>query len=67
MDTHDPSDRLGKLYKTIRLAEFFEVEQRTIQRWIKKGRLKAKKIGRSWRVPESEVLRFMNEGDGPQE
>lgn len=41
-------------------AEFLQVNINTITRWIKEGKLKAAKIGRSWRIKRSEIERLLD-------
>ena len=53
-----------------KVAEIYKVSRSTIYRWIKKGKLQAEKIGRSWRVKmsitewPSDVHRQHAEADG---
>lgn len=44
-------------------ADLFGVTKRTVFRWIKDGRIKAIKIGRTVRIKKSEIVRVMNEGE----
>lgn len=45
-------------------AKYFRVAERTIDRWIEKGILKAYKMGESrtasLRIPKAEIKRFLN-------
>lgn len=34
---------------------------RTVVKWVKKGKLRGKKLGRVWRVQESSVLEMMED------
>ena len=47
------------LYSTSELAMLFKVNRVTIYRWIKKGKVKAYKIGRHHKIPVSEVVRLL--------
>lgn len=41
------------------LAEFFQVDQQTIRRAIKSGKLKAFKLGKDWRIYREEVKNYI--------
>lgn len=51
---------MERLYTCEELAERYNVKIITVYDWIKKGVLSAKKIGRQYRIKESEVIRFEN-------
>ncbi|ANF23409.1 IS607 family transposase [Thermococcus piezophilus] len=53
-----------KLYRTGEAAKKLGVSKMTVLRWIKSGKLKAHKIGKEYRVPESEIKRIL-EGKVP--
>jgi excisionase family DNA binding protein len=36
-------------------ADLCGVKVRTVQQWINRGKLKAKKFGRDWMIPEQEI------------
>ena len=36
-------------------ADTFKVRVETVRRWLREGTLRGRKIGRIWRIPESEV------------
>lgn len=44
-------------------ADLFGVTKRTIFRWIKSGKMKSVKIGRTVRIKESEIKRVIGEGE----
>ncbi|HIP89212.1 MAG TPA: helix-turn-helix domain-containing protein, partial [Thermococcus paralvinellae] len=48
-----------KLYRTGEVARRLGISKMTVLRWIKSGKLKAYRIGKEYRVPESEVLRLL--------
>ncbi|GAB6135881.1 hypothetical protein JCM16307_14300 [Thermococcus prieurii] len=48
-----------KLYRTGEVAKKLGVSKMTILRWIKSGKLKAHRIGKEYRVPESEIKRIL--------
>jgi excisionase family DNA binding protein len=51
-----------KLYSIEEIAEILKVTQRTIYNHIKKGSLKAIKIGKYWRVKQSDLEQFLSIG-----
>lgn len=44
------------------LQRLFAVSATTLRRKCADGKIKAVKIGDTWRIPKSEILRFYNEG-----
>ncbi|ASJ11694.1 IS607 family transposase [Thermococcus thioreducens] len=48
-----------RLYRTGEVAKKLGVSKMTVLRWIKSGKLKAHRIGKEYRVPESEILRIL--------
>ncbi|MHA1238805.1 MAG: IS607 family transposase [Candidatus Odinarchaeia archaeon] len=48
-----------KLYRTGEAAKRLGVSKMTVLRWIKASKLKAYRIGKEYRVPESEVRRIL--------
>jgi excisionase family DNA binding protein len=51
---------VSKIYELEELAEILKVTRRTLYNCIKDGRLKANKIGKTWRVTEENLDRFIN-------
>lgn len=49
-----------KLYTLSELQPILNVSYRTLQNYIKDGRLKAAKIGGKWKVTESNLMKFIN-------
>ena len=43
------------------VAQRLRVDERTIARWIKRGELASYKIGRSRRISERDLRKFLNE------
>jgi len=45
------------------VAKYFRVHMRTVDRWLQNGSLKGYKLGKGrtalWRIPESEINRFL--------
>lgn len=52
-----------KLYDIKQTAELLGVTTRTLQTYIKKGRIKARKIGGKWKFTESNIAEFLNGAD----
>lgn len=44
-------------------ADLFGVTKRTVFRWIKSGKMKSVKIGRTVRIKKSEIKRVIEEGE----
>jgi len=44
---------------TIReVAEMYQVSDATVNRWIKQGKLRAAKVGKSWRIDQKDADAF---------
>lgn len=54
-----------KLYNIKQTAEILGVTTRTLQTYIKNGRIKARKIGRGWKFTEQNINDFINGTDEP--
>ena len=52
-----------KLYNIKETAELLGVTPRTIQTYLKEGRIKGRKIGGSWRFTEQSINEFINGSD----
>jgi excisionase family DNA binding protein len=51
-----PQDR----YQTVQdVAERLEVAEATVRQWIKTGALRAIDIGKGWRIPDTDLARFL--------
>ena len=46
------ADMKDKLYTVAELSQKWRISPQTVQRWIREGKIKAFKVGRSWRIPE---------------
>lgn len=51
-----------KTYTLEEVASIIQVTRRTVYTYIKKGSLKAVKIGKYWRVSEANLQDFINNG-----
>ncbi|KAF0123317.1 MAG: hypothetical protein FD151_332 [bacterium] len=56
----------GLFYSTSEVADLFGVNRVTIYRWVKKGKVKAYKIGKHIKIPVSEVERLRREFGLPE-
>jgi excisionase family DNA binding protein len=53
-------NELGKLYSIEIVAELLDVEEQTIRKWIKEGKIKALKLaGTTLKVSETELEKFV--------
>jgi len=49
---------LDKFYSVDEIAEMLKIHPKTIQRYIREGKLKASKVGKSWRVSGHDLSTF---------
>ncbi len=52
---------MERLYKVSEVARMLNVSSVAVRKWIKSGRLKAKRVGKLWMIPEDELKRFLGE------
>ena len=45
-------------YKVGEVSKIFRVNPVTVRRWCKSGKIKAKKVGKSWYIHRDEVILF---------
>ena len=45
-------------YKVGEVSKIFKVNPVTVRRWCKSGKIKAKKVGKSWYIHRDEVILF---------
>lgn len=43
------------------VADYFKVNERTVRRWIKSGKLEAMKWGGRWLITETDIKEFMKQ------
>jgi len=48
-----------KYYSTEDVAEILGFKEKTVREWLRTGKLKGKKVGRLWRVKESDLEDFI--------
>lgn len=51
------------LYNLIECANLLHMKVRTMRAWVNNGKLHGIKIGKSWMVRESEIMRIRGERD----
>jgi len=55
---------MGQEWRTVRsIADELKVHTMTVYRLINSGRLPASKVGRSYRVKESDLRKYLREGE----
>lgn len=42
------------------VSDLLRVSTQTVRRWIKEGKLPAYKVGRAWRIEETDLNRWLN-------
>ena len=52
---------MERLYKVSEVAKMLNVSTVAVRKWIKSGKLKAKRVGKLWMIPEYELKRFLGE------
>lgn len=52
---------MERLYKVSEVARMLNISSVAVRKWIKAGKIKAKRIGKLWMIPESELKRFLGE------
>ena len=55
--------KVEKLLTVENTAKVLLVKPTTVREWLKAGKLKGMKMGRLWRVRESELEAFLREGE----
>jgi len=54
-----------RVYKVSEVARMLNVSTVAVRKWIRSGKLNAKRVGKLWMIPESELKRFL--GEKPKE
>ena len=59
---------MNKVYYTVKqIAQLLELHEKTVQRYIREGKIKAQKVGKSWRISKENLDDFTgtaeDEGD----
>ncbi len=53
---------MEKIYTPEMAAELLHVSPLTLRNWLRSGRLTGVKIGRQWRIRESDLTSFLEKG-----
>jgi len=56
---------MERLYKVSEVAKMLNVSTVAVRKWIRSGKLRAKRVGKLWMIPESELKHFL--GEKPKE
>ena len=56
---------MERVYKVSEVARMLNVSTVAVRKWIRSGKLNAKRVGKLWMIPESELKRFL--GEKPKE
>ena len=54
-----------RFYSIYEIAELLNVSDGAVRKWLKAGALKGIKLGRIWRIRESDLDRFLRERENP--
>ena len=54
---------MERYYTVDIIAKMLSMHPKTIQRYIREGKLHAKKVGKSWQVQEQDLRNFMESSD----
>lgn len=52
-------------YSVAKVAQMLDIHEKTVQRYIREGKLKASKIGKAWRISGHDLSIFMGGNDAP--
>lgn len=58
---------MDRYYTPAEVAEILKVKRQTVYTWIREGRLQADKIGRTRRISEEDLNKFVNQRDTQRE
>ena len=63
--TGEVSSVVDEILTVREVAKYLKLSRTTVWRWVKEGKLRAFKLGRSWRVRRSELERITGQGLSP--
>lgn len=64
-DTVQGHPPIMERYLTVeQAAEVLQVHPDTVRQWLRGSQLAGRKIGRIWRIPESEIRKLLQPNDG---
>ncbi len=53
---------MERMWRVREVAELLRVHRATVNEWIRQGRIRAVRVGKLWRIPDSEVKRIVERG-----
>lgn len=56
-------DSVGKIFTPEEVALKLTVSPKTVKDWLRSGKLRGVKVGRLWRVRESDLEIFLKQGE----
>ncbi|MHB0978876.1 MAG: helix-turn-helix domain-containing protein [Thermoleophilia bacterium] len=60
--THDQEAELERVYTVNQVAEMLQTAPLTIRRYLKAGKIRGFKVGKDWRITESDLQAFIDAG-----
>ncbi|RJQ30064.1 MAG: DNA-binding protein [Peptococcaceae bacterium] len=54
---------MQEMFTPEEVAEKLKISRRTVYLWLREGRIKGIKVGDLWRIPESALQEFLEEGN----
>lgn len=58
---------MDRYYTPAEVAEILKVKRQTVYTWIREGRLNASHVGRTRRISEEDLNKFVNQRDTQRE
>ena len=58
---------MDRYYTPAEVAEILKVKRQTVYTWIREGRLNASNVGRTRRISEEDLNKFVNQRDTQRE
>ncbi|MDA8336472.1 MAG: helix-turn-helix domain-containing protein [Peptococcaceae bacterium] len=55
-----------KVFTPKEIADNYKVTTAAVSKWIKEGKLRAIRLGKVWRIPESALAEFIQAGQGKE-
>lgn len=52
-----------KFYSPSEVAKMYNLKEETVRKWLYRGHIKGIKLGRLWRIPESSLQEFIQQGE----
>lgn len=54
-------DAMDEIYTPKEVAAMIKVSERTVNEWLRNGKLRASKLGRQWRITEQQLNDFLKD------